>query len=178
MELIVDEMNETNENIKDMSLRMEKEAIYVGQPVLSRETCLRRCGNKQFKLYTNAAYIIDYINGIITFDNPKDMLLGIEYFEGFINNKSKLEGSIIKILKCERINPICLEYFNGIKYNVLIYDNKTFQSIIGQIDFVLDWMIEAKQVCSPSKLRTLFLFVCDGCLRISLLMLWLVYTND
>ena len=143
MKSIVSEMND----VKDSEYELEDDALYYDKPVLSRDTCMNRCNKRQFKLYTHAAKILDYLHGLITFITPSDMFMGIKIFEKYMTKEAPKVGSIIKIVNVT-VNKFDDDkgYFNGISFNVLVYDRKTFRSIIGRIDFVLDWMIEAEEV--------------------------------
>ena len=153
--------------VLDMTTRLhslEYDAYYYDKPVLSRDICMNRCRKRQFRLYTHAAEIVDYLKGLITFVWPSDMAKGINIFEQYLRDKFPFQQQVqqvqqqqgpetedgsrieIQIVK-KAINKSDYKgFFSGISFNVLIYDRRTYQSIIGQIDFVLDWMIEAEQV--------------------------------
>ena len=142
---------------------------YTEAAIKTQTRCMELCDTTyHFKLFPNAANILDFIRGSIKFNNSQQMLHGIKQFEKFVNNNSKNNNSdgkpgnhcIMSIVKCtnnfnslQRQNvftPIDYEYCD-IKFNVLIYDNETNQAMIGEVQFVLSWMLDAKRMCHKFK---------------------------
>ena len=143
MRLIVDLINNDREGTS---------AIYRQAPLKTRQRCINRCFKKfHDKLYPNSAHILDFVRGSIKFNNCKDMIEGINIFTKYIDENAH-KGCIVSIVKCKndfsqflRANPKYI--YCDIRFNVVICDRISGDAIIGEVQFILDWMLDAKRVC-------------------------------
>ena len=103
--------------------------------------------------FPNGACILDYLRCSITFKTPKELLDAVEFVIDEIENK-KIE-SITQILRIKNgFNNILnwdgknIEEYNyvDLKMNVIFNDKNNKESQIVEIQFLLDFLLEAKKL--------------------------------
>ena len=108
-----------------------------------------------FEPFPNAANILDYVRGSIKFANVQDLYDGLCQFIEYIDTNYKdSKCSIIGIVQCTNDFNKYLNHTNeynksyrycDIKLNVVIVDRQTNEAMIGEVQFIVDWMLNAKK---------------------------------
>ena len=97
------------------------------------------------------ANIVDFIRASLTFDTVKDLLKGLKRLDNLI--KSKKSGCIIEILRIKNGFSDIKDWkrttdanYKDVKLNIVIHDTQSGQSIIGEIQLLLNWLEHAKHI--------------------------------
>ena len=140
--------NENNEKNNENKI----EFSFAKAPVKLESRCLVKCNTDYAqRKFPNVASILDFLRCSITFTNSKDMLYSINKFVEKINN---LQGKcLIKILRIKNGFKDILNWkshndceYKDIKINVIVYDKLGNQSQVGEIQFLLSWLLKAKKI--------------------------------
>ena len=101
--------------------------------------------------FPQSSCIIDYLRCSVTFNNVNELFNGLIKFIDFVKNGKcgcviqivRIKNGFTNILNWDNVNSC--EYCD-IKLNVIIFDKETNQSMIGEIQLLLKWLLKAKKI--------------------------------
>ena len=117
------------------------------------DRCVNKCNVEYADCsFPSAANIVDYISCVVVFDKVNELVEGLNAFTRMVDNNDC--GAVRLIIKCRNSfanlrksanRKVEYKYYD-VKFNVIIVDPKTRRSIIGEVQFMLNWMYQAKVV--------------------------------
>ena len=101
--------------------------------------------------FPTTSSIVDFLRCSVTFNNSNDMLSVIKYFidkieaneAGCVIGIARIKNGFKNIIHWKEIKDC---NYCDIKINVIIYDSLTNTSQIGEIQFLLKWLLKAKKI--------------------------------
>ena len=153
--------NRFQTEMKQLFHQISNKCKYQSAPVKLRSRILVKAQTDYANLtWPRSACVVDLLRGSITFDNVTDMYNTLNQFIQIIeNNKSKNKNGgqsltcVIDILRIKNgfsnvQNWIKIKdcQYVDIKLNVLIYDSESNVSIIGELQFLLKWLLKSKRM--------------------------------
>ena len=149
-------MNETFQNqVKTMINKFNPNASFQAAPVKEENRCVIKSQTDYGEArWPRVARLADLIRCSITFDNSDELLAAVKHFQTEINDKSKDTGCILDILrikngfasikKWDPNDPNDARYCD-IKFNISICDKYINKRIIGEIQFLLKFVLDIKK---------------------------------
>ena len=135
----------------------EERVRYETAPVKLEERCILKCDTDYAKCsFPGAAHIVDFVRGRVIFKRAKDMIRGIGIFSEMVEEQSI--DSVVAIVRrrnnfrqlartASGINSrMCGYDICDITFNIVIRNKDTNTAIIGELELLLEWMVEYKHV--------------------------------